>query len=138
MNGQKTDVDPGDRMAERIATAIASLVGVTIVAAGAAIYSHSNDIAQLRARCEQREEQLRELREHVQANPSPDDLIRCGSRLAEIERYRLVDEHRMSRLEAEVREMAHRQNARDPFAGSEGRGLRELIEALDGGQKTGQ
>jgi hypothetical protein len=124
--------DSGDRLARHVATGVASLIGIAIVAAGGAIYSNSLAIARLAEKCEARSADVFELHDTLNQYPSAADLIGCRQRLEKLEQYQALDHHRMDKLEKLVDELARKPEARpDPFTGSEGRELRGRIESLE-------
>lgn len=134
MSGEGTPHEAaGDKMAGRIATGIASLIGIAIVAAGSAVYSNSLAIARLAEKCESRSLQLFELHERISQYPSAADIAGCRTRVDAIERFIELDKHRMEKLEDAVKNLERKPESRaDPFTGSEGRDLERRLKQLEG------
>lgn len=133
MNGESDRDAVGNKMAERIATGIATLIGVAVMGAGVVVWELNADTTELAVKCSQTREELFDLHQRLYAYPSAAELGRCSSRLEELERHVAVDLLRMERLEAAIKDLTSRPAARpDPFTGTEGRVLRERIEALEG------
>ena len=135
MNAVRTEQeheDAGDKLARHVATGIASLVGIAIVAAGSTLFVHSGAIAEFRVRCEQARAELFELHDRIAQYPSAADLNGCRGRIEALERYLAVDQHRMDKLELAMEEMQRKPAARpDPFTGTEGRELERRIKQLE-------
>lgn len=128
--------DAGDKLAQHVATGVASLIGIAIVAAGGALYANSLAIAELQQKCAGTRDDVFELHNTLSAYPSAGDLIGCRERIAKLERYEAVDQHRMDKLEKTVEDLARKPDARpDPFTGTEGRELRNRIEFLESNRK---
>jgi hypothetical protein len=124
--------DAGDRLARHVATGIASLIGIAIVAAGGVLYANSVAIAELQQKCAATRDDVFELHATLSAYPSAGDLIGCRGRVEKLERYETLDQHRMDKLEKTVEDLARKPDARpDPFTGTEGRELRNRLEALE-------
>jgi hypothetical protein len=124
-------------MANRIATGIASFIGITIVAAGTAIYTHSTHLAELRVKCDQTRGEIFELHDKLAQYPSAADLLRCRERVELLERYRDLDEHRVEKIEKLLDELTSKPKVRpDKFSGTDGREMEDRLDkrlkALEG------
>lgn len=124
--------DAGDRLARHVATGIASLIGIAIVAAGSVIYTNSVAIARLAEKCESGTAKLFELHDRISQYPSAADIAGCRQRVEVIERYIELDKHRIGKLEDAVKDLERKPSSRaDPFTGSEGRELERRIKQLE-------
>lgn len=101
------DDDAGDRLAKHVATSVASLIAIAIVAAGGRLWALSDADSERGARLVVVEREVVELHEYIEhinrrfdAYPGVAELGRCGQRLEALEQYRALDEHRMQQLEA--------------------------------------
>lgn len=124
--------EPGNRLAKLVATGLASVIGIAIVAVGGTVISNSSAIADLRARCVATKDSIFELHSTLSGYPSATDLMGCSGRLQALEHYKAIDDHRMGKLEKTVEDLQHNASARpDPFTGTEGRELDRRIKELE-------
>jgi hypothetical protein len=129
---QQEREDAGDKLARHVATGIASLVGVAIVAGSGVVLSNRLAIVELTAKCEETRGSVFELHNTLSQYPSAGDLNGCRGRIEALERYLAVDQHRMDKLEKMVEELTHKPDARpDPFTGTQGAALERRIKELE-------